>query len=217
MRVYKFLNAKYGLEALRKRRLKVARINELNDPFEFLGINLSNPQLRRAFTEVKNELNKNCGLLCFSKRWNNPVLWGHYADSHRGLCLAFDVPNQFLENVRYTRRRPDPQEFLSTNEQEKEKEMKALLCRKFSHWRYEDEARLFVGLDEVDPVTGLYFLEFSESISLKKVLVGLQSNISRHEITTALGRNSGHVERVKTRAAFQTFNVVQNRKKSLWH
>ena len=41
MRVYKFLNAKYGLEALKNRRLKIARISDLNDPFELLGVNLS--------------------------------------------------------------------------------------------------------------------------------------------------------------------------------
>ena len=45
MHVYKFLNAKYALEALEKRRLKIARINELNDPFELLGTNLTDQEL----------------------------------------------------------------------------------------------------------------------------------------------------------------------------
>jgi hypothetical protein len=38
MRLYHFLNAEYGLLNIRHRRLKIARINELNDPFEFLGV-----------------------------------------------------------------------------------------------------------------------------------------------------------------------------------
>ena len=42
MRVYKFLNAKWGLKALEDRRLKIARISDLNDPFALFGINLSN-------------------------------------------------------------------------------------------------------------------------------------------------------------------------------
>ena len=41
MHVYHFLCAKFGLEALRKRRLRVSRIMDLNDPFEFLGVDLS--------------------------------------------------------------------------------------------------------------------------------------------------------------------------------
>lgn len=37
MRLYHFTSQKFGLLALKDRRLKIARINELNDPFEFLG------------------------------------------------------------------------------------------------------------------------------------------------------------------------------------
>ncbi len=24
--------------------------------------------------------------------WSNPVIWAHYGDKHRGLCLGFEVP-----------------------------------------------------------------------------------------------------------------------------
>ena len=27
---------------------------------------------------------------CFSRSYSNPSLWGHYADSHRGLCIVFE-------------------------------------------------------------------------------------------------------------------------------
>ena len=37
MLVYHFINKEYGIEDLRKRRLKIATLNELNDPFEFFG------------------------------------------------------------------------------------------------------------------------------------------------------------------------------------
>jgi hypothetical protein len=36
MRVYHFINEEYGLDDLRRRRLKIATILELNDPFETL-------------------------------------------------------------------------------------------------------------------------------------------------------------------------------------
>ena len=50
MRVYHFVNLEFGLDDLRRRRLKIATLNELNDPFELFGINLTDPALRHAFT-----------------------------------------------------------------------------------------------------------------------------------------------------------------------
>jgi Protein of unknown function (DUF2971) len=212
MRVYKFLSAKYGLEALEKRRLKIARINELNDPFELLGTNLSDRQLRKAFGEMKNALNANRGLLCFSKRWRNPVLWSHYAEGHRGLCLGFDVPDHLLMHVKYTRKRVRSDKLLSLDQPAREREITRLLSTKFSHWRYENEARCFVILENKDQDSGHYFYTFSDYMKLRQILVGAISSVSRYDVEKALGTENAHVERIKTRAAFQTFNVVRNRK-----
>jgi hypothetical protein len=216
MRVYKFLNAKYGLEALDKRRLKIARINELNDPFELLGINLSNRKLRSAFMEMKNALNENRGLLCFSKRWSNPVLWSHYSDCHRGLCLGFDVPDHLLMHVTYTRTRATSDKLFSNDKSVIDREMTRVLSTKFTHWRYENEVRWFVGLKDKDLDSGHYFYAFSDDMKIQQVLVGAEASVSRHDVEKALGDENAHVERIKTRAAFQAFNVVRNRNKSLW-
>lgn len=216
MRVYKFLNAKWGLKALEDRRLKIARISDLNDPFELLGINLSNRELRKAFVEMKYALAKNRGLLCFSKRWRNPLLWGHYSDGHRGLCLGFDVPDELLMGVNYTRKRTASEKLFSNDQSVKEREMKRLLSTKFSHWRYENEVRCFVSLEDKDPHNGHYFFEFSNEMQIKQILVGAEACISRRDVEKALGDKNAQVERFKTRAAFRTFRVVRNQKQSLW-
>jgi len=216
MRVYKFLNAKYGLEALEKRRLKIARINELNDPFELLGTDLSDRELRRAFMGMKNASNEDRGLLCFSKRWRNPVLWSHYADGHQGLCLGFDVPDHFLMNVTYTTKRVKSDKLFSNDQSVREREMTRLLSTKFSHWRYENEVRCFVGLEDKDPDSGHYFYAFSDDMKIQQVLVGAEASVSRQDVERALGDKNAHVQRLKTRASFQTFKVVRNRKQSLW-
>src|SRR5574340_35150 len=101
MRIYYFTKANHGLAAIRDRRLKVARIHELNDPFEFLGVELSDPEFRKVLTETKRQLSTGHGLLCFSKSWRHPMLWAHYADKHGGVCLGFDVNDDKLENVSY--------------------------------------------------------------------------------------------------------------------
>jgi hypothetical protein len=93
MRAYKFLSCKFGLKTIRERRLKISEIRSLNDPFDLLPIDLSDPALREAVLDTRSEIGTNGGLLCFSRQWHNPVLWAHYADSHQGLCLGFDVPD----------------------------------------------------------------------------------------------------------------------------
>jgi hypothetical protein len=104
MQVFHFLNAYYGLEAIRRRRIKILS-SELNDPFELLGINLARKEYRRAFVKIREELSKNRGVLCFSKDWQNPVLWSHYADKHRGICLGFCVPDKWLTEIKYSAER----------------------------------------------------------------------------------------------------------------
>jgi hypothetical protein len=87
---------KYGLQALRERRLKISSIDGLNDPFEFLAPDLSDRETRHAFTYHKNEFSRNKGILCFSRDWKNPVLWSHYAESHQGLCLGFSFTAELV-------------------------------------------------------------------------------------------------------------------------
>lgn len=208
MRVYHFLNEQYGLKDLEERRLKIARIMELNDPFEFLGVDLTNRDLRKVLKETKSELSKSNGLLCFSRDWTNPLLWGHYADKHKGVCLGFEVPDDHLAEVEYVSERlPMPAEI-------DEPFMKKLLLTKFDHWRYEEEYRAYVSItDEID---GYYYANFSDSLKLKQVIVGDQSRITRAQISEALGELAMGVEAFKARAAFKSFEVVQQNNPALW-
>ena len=216
MRIYKFLNEEYGLVALRNRSLKIARICELNDPFEFLAPNLSDPNFRKAFKRLKNQLAKNRGLLCFSKEWTNPLLWSHYADSHQGICLGFDFPDKFLKEVIYISKRPSPDKLKSKILVVREKGMEKLLATKFKHWRYENEVRAFVSLSDMVRRSGHYFFDFSEELRLVEVVVGAEANISRNEIDDALGKQIAGVKRLKARAAFASFNVMINKDEKMW-
>lgn len=93
------------MENIRRRQLKIARINDLNDPFEFARISFGDKKLRDAFKKMKLEMHEQRGLLCFSTKWKNPVMWSHYADKHRGLCLGFDVADESLAPVSYSGKR----------------------------------------------------------------------------------------------------------------
>jgi hypothetical protein len=208
MRVFHFLNEEYGLKDLRERRLKIALIMELNDPFEFLGPELSDRAKRRDLLDAKKTLAKEHGLLCFSGGWRNPVHWSHYGDKHRGLCLGFDVPDEMLKQVVYVTARSKWPETLT------EDFAKAFLFTKFAHWSYEDEYRVFTTLEEQE--NGVYFAEFSDQLKLRQVIVGAESTTTRADITEALGDLADGVEAFKARVGFRSFRVVRNQKYRLW-
>ncbi|SCX76959.1 DUF2971 domain-containing protein [Nitrosospira sp. Nsp13] len=217
MRVFHFVNAEFGLENLRRRRLKIATLHELNDPFELLGINLADESLRRAIGAMKNQMASTRGLLCFSRDWHNPVQWSHYAEKHTGICLGFDVPDEILSEVSYSRRRfvIQPECFRDSSKIDITT-AKQVLFTKYSHWRYENEIRCFVTLEEKDTEKNMYFADFSDKLHLTTVIVGARSAITRADLQTALGELSKNVEAFKVRPAFKTFQIVRQCKQSLW-
>jgi hypothetical protein len=208
MRVYQFMDPDTGLIVLKSRRLRISRLDRLNDPFEFLGADLSNRNHRRALRAMKTTLAKNRGMLCFSKSWRNPVLWGHYAKKHQGLCLGFEMPSKLLTQVNYVTSRFNWPDELTLAFVEK------TLVSKFVHWSYEDEYRAWAGLDEIDD--GHYYMNFSAELDLKQVLVGAESLVTRAQIRDALGDLANGVEAFKVRAAFKSFRIVRNKNEKLW-
>lgn len=208
LRLYHFIGQEYGLAALRRRRLKITRFHELNDPFEFLAADLSDTHHRQALRKTKDKLSESKGLLCFSRTWENPVLWGHYADKHRGLCLGFSIPETHARQVTYVNSRFSWPDIVD------EQFMQQLLFTKFSHWSYEQEYRVYAQLDTQE--NGLYFAEFSDTLSLHEVIVGCESQVSRAQIREALGDQAGTIATFKTRAAFRSFQIVRNKNENLW-
>src|SRR5207248_6306076 len=132
------------------------------DPFELFGIDLSNEALRRAFNLMKEEMSRSRGMLCFSRDWHNPVQWSHYADKHRGLCLGFDIPDVDLVRVTYSRKRMlvEVEHLLAFHQLDLATVMRFLFT-KYAHWRYENEVRCFVTLEDRDQEKNMYFVDFS--------------------------------------------------------
>jgi hypothetical protein len=169
MRVYHLLSAENGLSNISLRRIRISRLRDLNDPFELLAVRADGKELRKALRAWGDGFNQDRGLMCFSKVWVNPVLWSHYASKHRGMCLGFDVADKLLERVEYTKER------LAVPYAENGHELKLdesfvgkLLRTKFDHWAYEDELRVFVGLDHSTVESGSYFHAFDADIALRK-------------------------------------------------
>lgn len=44
--------------------------------------------------EVTPRWQEEIGVCCFTTNPKNPVMWGNYADKHRGICLCYDFPEE---------------------------------------------------------------------------------------------------------------------------
>jgi hypothetical protein len=202
MRVYHFLSAKNAEDDLAKKRIKLSEVDKLNDPFVLWWS--ANPQIRKVLSDWRNEVVQRFAILCVCKQWHNPVLWSHYGDSHRGICLGFDVDERSLKSVTYVRQRP-PLRLPPTLEV-----VNQVLFTKYWDWRYEEEVRGWFSVDKRDPLTGHYFYNFDEKIQLREVIAGPLCVTPKGAIDATLKDYEGKIRVIKSRLAFTTFRVVTN-------
>lgn len=217
MRLYHFLNRQFGLENLRKQRLKIAQWNDLNDPFELAGANFADKDLRREMRRIKETMHNEIGMLCFSKNWQNPVQWSHYAENHKGVCLAFDVIDDVLQQVDYVDKRVEwtlPDIEASSDKEGHENLLHVMMTTKYIDWSYEQEWRVFAPLKNEE--NGIFFQKFDQDVSLREVIVGARSDLSRADVMGALENQASGVDVFKARLGFKQFEIVRNQNDSLW-
>jgi hypothetical protein len=174
-RVYKFTSAKNGISNLENKRLKVSKIEDLNDPFDLCPLDTTYPAVSKAADALILGLWKTNAILCFSRNWDNLLLWSHYGDSHKGICLAFDISegeqgSNYDTDVLYQPnllqiRRPEDVNFDLANR---------LLRTKHESWSYEQEVRMFVSLNDPPNAKGLNWIEYGPDLVLKEVIIGAQ-------------------------------------------
>jgi hypothetical protein len=131
---------------------------EFNDPFEcapYLGSDDETEKYQAYISE-------HCSMLCLVGRNDCHLMWAHYADMHKGICLQFNGELPFFKEgthkVNYQAERPrfNRREFWRLTETEKRKVMSDTLLTKPEQWDYEDEWRKIrlnrsAGTDELPP------------------------------------------------------------------
>ena len=218
IKVYHFCNEEFGLQNILRSRLKVATIMDLNDPFEMMCLSSRDADQRKNILHLKKRVAEQFGMLCFSRTYVSPVQWGHYGNKHKGLCLGFDIDADRLHKVEYRRGRIkfDPEGYLKLTKDQKFDVMSRQLRIKHSEWAYEKEERQIVLLSSAVKDKNLYFKPFSEIGTLRQVIVGCNSELTRADIEGALGDRSSTVEKFKVRTAFESYKIVRNKNEELW-
>lgn len=144
---------KYVIEALSKGTICFTDLYSQNDPFEAMGFyrktsdyesdNLFDSKLQSMMDDQYTEddqsfLRNQCRIFCATSQYNRPLMWAHYAQSHRGICVGYhrqDIQKYcaILEGVKY-RDHPLEKGFIY-NEPER------FLLLKATDWKYEKEVR----------------------------------------------------------------------------
>ena len=195
-RAYKFLEKQFALKTLYERRFKIATLEELNDPFDLVPFDLSNPSLRQAMLATRSKLGQKVGLVCFSAKYSDPVIWSHYCNKHTGICLGFDIHETEDPNAPYEGRRINPVQYIDAplafplnfkqlDPAGQNRVVLDMLYNKFRHWAYEQELRLWAYVsDEED---GIRYVNFEDSVTrLVEVIVGAKCTVPKKAIERAL-------------------------------
>jgi Protein of unknown function (DUF2971) len=212
VRAYYFTPAQFAISNIALHRIKISRFSELNDPFELLAVDLADKNQRMAFSKMKARINTENGLICFSRKWENPLLWGHYAERHTGIALGFDIPSELLKPVIYDRK---PMKIDINQEAGKlelfEETIGRLILTKFYDWKYEEELRFFVKLDHETVESGMYFYPFDTKLILREVILGPRCELPITKIRELTDSLAPSVSVISSRIAFSSFRVIKNR------
>ena len=143
--------------------------------------------------EVLATLSQKFGVICFSADSLHPLMWAHYASSHRGLVLEFDEADPIFHHesflkVDYNAARTE----YDPGGPSDRKAVELFAKRKSLHWQYEQEHRLIVDLalarKQVIGTQVIYLFQIEPKL-LKSVTVGLRAtNAIRNEVLSLAGK-----------------------------
>ena len=153
--------------------------NDSNTIFESLRNNSPDTIVRKAIEKIMNEI----GVKCFTPNNANILMWSHYAKSHTGICLEFDIlsdPAFFVCPIKIVYSDDYPQlEYTGKNFVTK------LLQTKSKVWEYEQEVRVY------KPQSNNYTFN---PIALKSVTFGCNTSNPQQLIDTI--RNNKDLQHV---------------------
>lgn len=195
------------LDNLEHNRVWASLKDSLNDPMEtkfidseflhFLDKYMHIPatqQVKQIYDGIKTSIVNKNGIFCLCNSFENDLLWGYYADGHKGYCVEYDIDiisKQYNYNPNYTPLDVIDVDYPTEMPEIKEKNANALIQNhdemfklligsKPNNWKHEDEVRLifekseFVAID-YRAITGVYFgMKTSDADiqSIMKVLKG---------------------------------------------
>ena len=155
--LYKYRSISQLKDFLFSGQLYFADPCQFNDPYE--GKRSVKAKKRGEDKIVDSELYLlNLGVFCCSSRNDSILMWSHYADSHKGCCIEFDITkdldffygtHEVIYSTHYPQFPPD------ANAEVIIEPVTDAIFHKSKDWEYEKEYRVvknaFVGLRDIKP------------------------------------------------------------------
>ena len=208
IRVYYMTSADHSISDISLHRLKLARVADLNDPFELMALNFRNAKTRMVVAQWREQYGDTNGLLSFSSDWTDPVLWSHYADKHRGMCLGLNLRRHDATEIKYEAQRLADELDHNAPAVIGPDMARLLLETKYEHWRYEAEWRWFVPLKEAVRQGPLYFVPFNPALELAEVILGERCTYDVLTIKALTMTQYASVNVIKARLEHKGFHLV---------
>jgi hypothetical protein len=166
---------------LEKGEMKFTKPSDFNDPFDCCPTQFSElPEntfrhavgdvINKSIQSVRSTLN---GVACFSLHPNSMLMWSHYGDQHRSVCVGFDTQILLDNPPKNSNREPLYNEITKveyTKIRPSQKDPDAL-GKKSEEWRYEDEYRIVSSMKKGKPEWGPGIWNIPPC-SIKEVIIG---------------------------------------------
>jgi hypothetical protein len=168
------------LEKMAQETFPFADKNTLNQRIEEADRKLrSDPTyVERAY----NDYIKKMGVYCLSKIPNDILMWSHYANGHKGICLEFDTTKDkrlFGQALNVDYSKTDEYPIVNIMDVDNPKEYHKALLTKSNHWTYEQEWRILKPIEEGGPGKHAFQAELLTGV----ILGALISPADKKEIT----------------------------------
>ena len=144
------------------------------------------------------------GIVSFAEREDCPLMWSHYGDQHRGICLGYSIPERAtgdVHRVAYDGARlvkaSEVSAMLDGDDEARARVDAAVMLRKAESWSYEREWRL-IGRRGTE----------GSPLELEEVIFGMKCKESaKYTIMKALECRGGSVKFYEMREERGTFNL----------
>lgn len=189
--LYKYISARYAEDILRNQHLMLDNGTGFNDPFE-LRVSDRRYGTDRPILGLR--------ILCLTNSNRKKLMWSHYADSHKGLCLVVEVPESLVCPVCYSGNRifedSNIDDILIKGKSTSKKLLKnkPIIDLPYEHkvalikdqkWEYEKEYRIV--LDESSPLLTVDSENrFFFDLKIKRIYLGCRFEENKAEAKTSI-------------------------------
>ena len=177
-----------------------------------------------------DEVKKHFFVSCFSERKDSLLMWAHYADKFKGVCIEWQLPNnELIKKVKYSKRKPQFQayrllklvlgyHFLGEEVDLENHRIGDLVLRnvfvKSKDWDYEKEVRWVIDKDDLALPNIEYKEENNQAICRLKdapicVYIGKRTSVEDENVIRELCKKYPNCKVIKTDISREEYRVLE--------